>query len=226
MIKKFIYPAFALFVLVAGGCAQQPAPVTSTASERVYPYPFETAKIEFSLTGSMEGTRTMYIKGDKESNETHTVQKNGDQEEKIDIKLLELGDLYYQIDLNAKTAIKTTNPLYNDLKNMPQENRMDFLVRAATGNVAAGSTAPLAKNEKEIAGQKCNVYDIQTYGEVCIWNGIPLYSTIKIPTQNIENTTTATKIETGIDVPDSVFTIPADVKIQDTTTPATQTTQP
>ncbi len=212
MLKKFINPAAVIFILIAGGCAQQ----QDTSADRVYPYPFETAKIEFSLTGNMTGTRTTYIKGDKSANETHTVMKNGDQEEKIDIRLLEIGDSYYQIDLNAKTAVKTTNQLYDELKTLPKENRMDYLVRAATGNIAPGSIAPVVKNQKEIAGQKCSVYDIQTFGEVCIWSGIPLYSTIKVSEQNIENTTTATKIETGIDIPDSIFEIPADVKIQDT----------
>jgi outer membrane lipoprotein-sorting protein len=213
MHKKYLFLLLIISVMFAG-CTAATTP-TGTNAGKVYPYSFDTAKIDMTMTGSTEGTRTIYIKGDKIANEIHATQKNGDQPNKMDIRILELGEDYIQIDLNAKTAIKTKNTLYDEMEKIPADFRADYLIKQATGNQASGGTMPVKKEQKVVAGQTCDLYPMQTFGEVCLWNGIAIYTTIKIPDQNIENTTTADKIEINPDIQDSVFAVPADVKVQD-----------
>jgi hypothetical protein len=206
MSKKYTYAFIAILVLLTAGCAQK--------SGKVYPYPFETAKIEFKLAGSVNGERTMYIKGDNSVSETHVTEQVDTQEKAANLEFLILGDSYYQIDLDAKTAVKTANQLYTSMAKLPAEERMDYLIKSTSGVATEEAANTTPKSQKEIAGQKCDLYDIENFGEVCLWNGIAIYSTIKVPTEGVEYTTTATTIETGVQVPDSVFEIPADIKIQ------------
>jgi hypothetical protein len=210
MPKKYLYIPFAFLILLAAGCAQNTAQVA-----RVYPYPFDSAKIQYLVTGNSSGTRTLYIKGDQVADESHITYKNGNKTEQRDTTTLGLYENSISIDYNSKVASKTQNRLYENLKVLPEKDRTDYIIKLATGNSAPGAVMPIPKGQKEVAGQKCDLYDIQNnkqpIGEVCLWGGIPLYSNITDP--NIGGTMTATTIGTNIDIPDSIFTIPTDIKI-------------
>lgn len=194
--------ALAIFTSVLlAGCA-------SGTNQKVNPYPFDTAKIEYELAGNLEGTQTVYIKGDLAARETQGVRNTEKGEENIHDLYLEIGDSRYEIDLNGKKGIKSMNPLYNELKNIKQNEKNDFLVKIATG-AAETESMPTSTGERKIAGKTCNMYDVSDIGEICIWNGIPLYS------KRNQSVTTAVSVETDLNIDDAVFALPVDVTITD-----------
>lgn len=205
-MKKLTLTALLALSLVAlSGCA--------SADEKVYPYSFDSAKIEYKITGDIEGSTTVMIKGDKAVHKTSAINKTGETETPIETVLLDLGDTFYQIDLSAKQGQKGPNPVYQELKRLPPEDRMGFLTKLATGQAMNGDEAPESEETKEVAGQTCSLYKIQNIGEICLWNGVPLYSSISIPEAGVTNSNTATSIQLNIEIPDSAFNVPEGVTI-------------
>ncbi len=200
--NTFIIIALAIVTgMFFAGCA-------SETNQKVNPYPFDTAKIEYKLSGNLEGTQTVYIKGDLAARETQGVRNTENGEENIHDLYLEIGDNRYEIDLNTKKGKKSMNPIYNELKNLTQNEKNDFLVKIATG-VAETEGLPTSTGEKEFVGKTCKMYDVSDIGEVCIWNGIPLYY------KRNQNVTTAVSVETDVSLDDAVFAVPVDVTITD-----------
>lgn len=183
--------------------------------EKVYPYPFETAVIDYSMQGYVEGTGTVYIKGNKSANETHVIIKNSQKEESMDSLLIDNGEYSYQIDLNKNTGTVNKNAIYQELKRLTLDKRMEFIIKNATGSMGASGSVPVPESQEQIAGQKCDMYKIPSLGQVCLWYGKPLSSRIDIPGMGITNELTATKVQMNVDIPDSRFDIPSGVKLDD-----------
>jgi len=206
-LTKSLIVASLLFITIVliSGCV---------ATETVSPYPFDTAKIEYNLSGSLEGTQIVYIKGDNAIHETHATTKENNQEVLVDILYLELGESLYDINLATGEGTKVKNPIYNELTNLNKEERIDYLTRLAV-NVDEAAGVPIPKSESEYAGQKCKLYDIEGLGEICMWSGIPLYSKLSPAGGESENTMTAVSVEIDTSIPDNMFQIPAGVTITD-----------
>lgn len=189
--------------LTLAGCSSQ------SKTEKVYPFPFDTAQIEFQMKGDQEGTAIQYIKGDKIATETHAKTKAG----KIDQLLMTLEGDMYQIDLNQKKGTLVDNSIYQKLKDMSAEKRMEEIKNSFL-NTGTGDKKFEKKGEKEIAGQKCELYE-NSGAEVCLWNGISIYAGIKIPAANIDFSVEASKIELNKSIPDEKFKIPEGIEIDD-----------
>lgn len=208
------FPIAAFMTLALSGCA-------GTQKEQVYPFPFESARIEYQITGNVEGTTTVLIKGDKQAYETTAVIKGADIEEETKTKIIDAEGMLYQIDLVTGTGQSMANPIYEQLKKLAPEERMDFLTKLAVGISDSGgvSDVPQPKGQKTVAGETCDLYDIQSVGEICLWNGIPIYSSMSIPEAGIMSANTATSIQLNVDIPDSAFNVPEGVKMTETTVP-------
>ena len=199
--------AFMVSSLTMSGCV---------ATETVNTYPFDTAKIEYNLSGNLEGTQKVYIKGDNAIHETNAVRKENGREVPVNLLYLELGEHLYEINLSTQEGTKARNPIYNELKQLTKEQRTVYLTKLAV-NVGEADNLPATKGEGEYAGQKCQIYDVEDMGEICVWSGIPLYSKLSLAGGEIENTMTATSIEVNTDIPDNLFAVPLGVDIKDLT---------
>ncbi len=188
--------------------------VTGDEKGKVNPYPFETAKIVYLLEGNIAGTQTVYIKGDFAAHMTEAVKTIGENSENLNWLYLEAGPVRYEIDLNAKQGQKSTNPIYEGLSKLNGGEKTDYLTKLAAG-VEETAAVPASKGEKEVAGKPCRLYDVSNFGEICVWNGIPLYSKLTLAGGEIENTMTAQSVETDVAVDDNVFAIPLDVTVTD-----------
>jgi len=177
------------------------------AAEAVYPYTFNTARIEYAALGSTETTTTVTIKGDKELFQTTGAQKT--------LMIIDKDKITY-INLDEKTGTTSKNQTYNELKKLPKEQRMNYILGTSLGlkETKEGQSLPAASSQKQIAGQSCDVYENAPLGTICLWNGIPLEIASSITGQGI----TATKVEVNVDVPDSAFQVPQGVTLKDLTT--------
>lgn len=193
----------AVFTVALSGCSTQ-------GTEKISPYPFDTAKIEYELSGDITGTISVVIKGDQSSHETNATEESTG--ESIHNKLLDKGEYLYQIDIKTNQGQKAKNPIHEQLKALPQEERMAFLTKLAVGAGIEGDD-PKSVGEKAVAGETCKLYEVQNIGEICLWNGLPLYSSMSIPEAGIQSTNTAVSIQLNVDVPDSTFDVPSDANI-------------
>lgn len=196
----------AVTTLLIGGCA--------TVDDKVNPYSFDTAKIEYTLEGSVAGTQTVHIKGDMSAHRTVADKKVDDIVEKMEMLYIEAGQNRYEINLLTKEGTVSPNPIYEEMSRMNRSQKIEFLTRIATFT-DEGEQTPASTGEKQISGQTCQMYKIKEIGEICLWNGIPLYSKLSLANGEIENIMTATSIQTGIVVEDNEFGIPADVTVGD-----------
>ncbi len=188
---------------------------TPQEEEKVYSYPFDTAKITYEIKGDMEGTKTVFIKGNKSSTEIHKTKNLSGVVQNTDTLTIDTGEYIYQIDLQTKTGNGSKNPVYEQLKALPAAQRANFLTKLAIGMVGNGAKMPAPKEQKEVAGRRCDLYSIANFGDVCLWYGVPLYTMVQIPQAGMATTETATSIELNPDVSDQKFVLPNGIKMQD-----------
>lgn len=208
-MNKFIAPILAGTVLLISGCS-----VLSNNS--TYQYPFKTVKIEYAISGTTEGKSTVMIKGDKSVREAHIVFHKPTGDETQNNMYIDAGQYVYSVDLDKKTATMTKNPLYDVLTKVDASKRQEFLKK-----IAAGISPDVADNRElkavgteTVAGRQCEVYETGGFGQMCLWNAVPLKTTIAIPDLGLTNNTVATSVQTDVDVPDSAFEVPAGITIQ------------
>ncbi len=184
---------------------------TTPASEKVYPYSFNTLKIEYNVTGNQAGNITEYFKNDQTAT---TLVLEDKAQKKINVTILGLKEKNITFDNETKKGTQSPNGLYDELKKMPMEKRMEYLLRLKTNSVK--STVPQIKEKRIIAGKECNLYELAPGTEVCLWEGYQLYSKLTTQTMTLEQV--ATKIETNPELPDSLFEIPKDIQFATTST--------
>ncbi len=206
-MKKFIVPLLAGSMLVISGCAQ---------NNSLYQYPFKSAKIEYAISGTTEGKSTVLIKGDESIREAHVVFHKQTGDENQDNLYIDTGEYIYSIDLDKKVGTMTKNPLYDVLQGTDPSMRQDFLKKIAVGlSPDSAATQQLqSTGTSTVAGQVCDIYDTGGFGQICLWNNIPIKTTISIPDLGLSNNTVATSIQTDVDVPDTAFDVPAGITMQ------------
>lgn len=221
-MKNLLAPLLTGTILVVSGCA--------SANNSLYQYPFSSAKIAYSITGTTDGTSTVTMKGDRSVREAHVVFHKSTGDEKQDNLYIDDGQFVYSIDLDKNIGTKMKNPLYDLLMQVDPAGRQDYLTKISIGddptNASTQQLQPVGNYS--VAGQQCQIYETGTYGQVCLWNSIPLKSTFVI-SDLLKEDTVATSVQTDVDVPDSAFDIPAGVTITDetgTTGGTQQTAQP
>lgn len=214
MSKKIlaIIGSFCLVGLALSACQ---AETTQPVEEKVYPYGFDTAKITYEMKGTVNGQKTVYYKGNKSSTETHASRMNAGVEEKTDMLTIDSGEFIYQIDLNTMSGTSGKNPVYTELKSLSGAARAEYLIKMAVGGPVGSTQQPVPKEQKEIAKQKCGFYTVSGLGEVCLWNGIPLYTKIQLPEAGIDSIIEAASVEVNLEVSDQKFIIPNGIKMQD-----------
>lgn len=222
--KHFFTLALPTLLLVFSGCVTTPADDTTPGADTtatVRPHSFNTAKIVYDLQGSMTGTTTVVLSGDRGVHETHakvtrTEPDGTTSTEQVDTLIIDEGPTIYKIDLNTKKGQKIKNEVYAELSGMTQnEEKLIYLARLAT---SSRDPQPDPIKTANYAGYECDLYATSNGGEVCLWSGIPLYSTLEVPSQNISNTMEAISVELNGDIPNSIFDVPSDIEFTDFTT--------
>lgn len=207
-MNKILATLFTGCIVVLSGC--------SSANNSTYQYPFKTAKIEYAISGTTEGKSTVMMKGDKSVREAHIVFHKPTGDENQNNMYIDAGKYVYSVDLDKKTATMTQNPLYETLSKVDPAKRADFLKKIAAGVSPdkAASQALTSIGTETVAGQVCEIYETGGYGQICLWNAIPLKTSINIPDLGLKNNTIATSVQTDVDVPDSAFEVPQGVTVQ------------
>lgn len=171
-------------------------------------YGFDTAFIQYDLSGAEAGSMSVYIRGDQKA-----VLKTVEGAEGVAVNTLELslGDIGYVVDMDAAIAVKVANAEYVELKKMSPEEQEVYLVKEALG-LKTSAQAPEPLNVQMVAGHECNLYLVQNIGSACVWNGLVLEKEITIA--GLTNKQVATEVQVDVAVPAERFELPANVIVK------------
>ncbi len=203
---KYIFLITLGFLLSA--CSNAPT------GNALYSYTFQTAKINYQVSGTSQGTSEVLIKNDKKIiiNKIIKTALNGTKTNS-DTITIQNGPKIYSLNSQTKTGTVLTNPLYKQLQKMSSVDRNKKLLEEAVNTTnQQGTTIPISKKEKKIAGQTCKVYTTTT-GTVCLWENIPLESTTILSNFGINLTTVATSIKLNQNINDQEFKVPAGYQV-------------
>lgn len=203
-MKKTATLILVTLMLSFGACATQ--------TDKVVPYSFNSAKIEYKISGDINGNMTAFVKGDHSVNKVSATNTEGGTP--VSTLTIDLGETIYFIDQVKKEGYSSKNYIYQDLKGLSKNEKLARLTAYAT-NTYSSETKAEKTGQKEYAGEKCDLYQIDG-GEICLWQGIPLYSNVTIGADG--RTIEATSIQTEVEVADSEFTLPEGISIQDVET--------
>ncbi|MBN2820745.1 MAG: hypothetical protein JXP36_17355 [Bacteroidales bacterium] len=179
----------------------------SFAEEKIKPYKFKTAIVEYIYSGNTSGTQTLYIDehGWNQCEVTNTVMKSfGQKTETNEIKLT-LGLEIYQWTPGQKTGTQMHNSMLEELMNNPDFDLLEYskelmeqLGFEKTGN-------------ETVDGRNCDVWKGMG-STIWIWKDIAVKTEVKVLGQ--KTTWTATSIQFDVPIDASRFKVPGNISFQ------------
>ena len=180
MIRTSLIASIAATLLCLPGAADPDTPIL---------HPVEKACLTYQMGGQMQsGTLTRCHQDFAyEAYEIQDISIGfGGFTQKQTTHSITIGDTIYAIDVKAKTATKTRNPMYETLVSALQNSSAGDIQASflnAMGMTSTGTT-------KSIAGETCTVYSSQMMGQACFTpDGLMLEQSVMGSTQ------TATSID-------------------------------
>jgi len=196
---KKLFALLTLSIIALTGCGDYP--------NELAVYDFDTAVVQYELTGQTTGDATLYMRGDQKALYKTVVVTDKAQ----NTLELDLGDKFYLVDMDKATATEVSNSEYETLKGLSKEEQNKYLAKKALG-LKNSAEDPQAVTTKTVAGQKCDLYLVSNIGSACIWNGIVLEKEVNI--LDVTNQMVATSVKTNVEVQADKFEIPANVIVQ------------
>lgn len=178
---------------------------TKTVVEASRRYPeLKSAIIEYNVSGMDTGTEVVYIDdwGRREAiyRKVTTMMMGIKLERNTMTLITDNGNWIYNIDLNARTAIKMNNARYKALAGNSSTNMGEVIGARKIGT-------------EEVAGRVCDVWKKgYPYSMAWIWKGIALKKDKDVAATGV--LTVATEVQENISIPEDKFTIPPDIKIK------------
>ncbi len=172
-------------------------------------YGVKSAIVEYVITGSQSGTKTLYFDkwGMRQAEYTNAVLQVGDFTKNIQLVNIITSDSNFIIDLSRGSGTKTKSPikkLASELKY--QKSFGDF------GEQILLKSGAMKVAQEKFLDKDCDVYEIPAKGtRMWIWKWIPLKTVSKLG--GVEITSEAKKIETNLSIPEEKFLVPPDIKL-------------
>ena len=213
-MRKIFYLFFAalLFSIYSCGDSEKDSAgneQTSGTTDFNKRYGVKSAIVEYTITGSQSGTKTLYFDnwGMRQTEYTNSVLEIGKFSKSINILNIIRDDANYIIDLDRNTGTKTKNPvnkLIAELQSQKSFGEFGEQILLKAGAIKIG--------QEEFLDKDCDIYEIKNTGsKMWIWKWIPLKTITKIG--SVEINSVAKKIEVNVNVPEEKFTLPDNVTI-------------
>lgn len=213
-MKKILYLFFAALLFSIYSCGdsekdssgnEQPSGTTDFNKR----YGVKSAFVEYTITGSQSGTKTLYFDswGMRQAEYTNSVLQVGNFSKSINLLNIVKDDSNFIIDLERRTGTRTKNPvkkLITELQNQKSFGEFGEQILLKSGAMKVG--------QEEFLERDCDIYEIQNTGtKMWIWKWIPLKTITKLG--GVEINSVAKKIEVNVNVPEEKFIPPNDVTI-------------
>jgi len=174
-------------------------------------YGIRSGVIEYVISGSQEGTKTLYFDswGMRQAEYTRSILSVGGFTKSLNIVNIIDGEYQYMINMDQNSGTKTRNPVLKaieQLKNQKGFNEFGEQMLLSMGANKIGS--------ENFLGKDCDVYEMKNTGtKLWIWEWLTLKSETKSGGININ--LTATRINEGSSVSSEKFKIPEKVVLNE-----------
>lgn len=216
MKKIFLLQFILLFALILTNCGDSTKDGSENSnnkptSEFQKRYGIKSGVIEYIITGSQEGTKTLYFDhwGMKQAEYTRSVLSVSGFTKPLNLVNIIDGEFQYMINIDQNSGTKTRNPILNsieDLKDQKGFNEFGEQMLLNDGFNKVGS--------EEFLGKDCDIYERKSTGtKAWVWEWLTLKS--ETQSRGININVTATRINEGGSVAASKFKIPEKVVLNE-----------
>ncbi|HMN24751.1 MAG: hypothetical protein IT276_14115 [Ignavibacteriaceae bacterium] len=216
MKKLFLFPLIILFALTFANCGDSTKDgsdnsQTKSTSDFQKRFGIKSGVIEYIITGSQEGTKTLYFEnwGMKQAEYTRSVLSVGGFTKSLNIVNIIDGEFQYMINIDQNSGTKTRNPILKSIEELKDQkgfNEFGEQMLLSMGASKIGSESFLGKD--------CDVYEMKSTGtKLWVWEWLTLKS--ETQSRGININVTATRINEGGSVPASKFKIPEKVVLNE-----------
>jgi hypothetical protein len=212
MKKIFLYSFTLLFTILLISCGENSKDESQNlnkdkTSKFQKRYGVKSGIIEYELSGSQEGTKTLYFDdwGMRQAEYTRSVLTVNKFSKPLNIINIIDGEYQYMINADQNSGTKTRNPIIKaiqDLKDQKGFNEFGEQMLLKMGAEKVGN--------ENFLGKDCDIYAIGNTGtKLWVWQWITLKSETK--SGGLDISLTAKKIDVDASVPSSKFNLPEKV---------------
>ncbi|MFZ1755365.1 MAG: hypothetical protein WAU10_16575 [Caldilineaceae bacterium] len=216
MKKIFLLPLVFLIAITLTNCGDNTkdgdnGSLKGSTSDFQKRYGIKSGVIEYIITGSQEGTKTLYFDswGMRQAEYTRSVLSVGGFTKSLNLVNIIDGEFQYMINIDQNSGTKTRNPILKSIEELKDQKGFNefgeqMLLRMGASKI--GSESFLDKD--------CDVYEMKSTGtKLWIWEWLTLKS--ETQSHGININVTATRINEGGSVPASKFKIPEKVVLNE-----------
>jgi hypothetical protein len=182
-----------------------------TTSEFQKRYGIKSGVIEYIITGSQEGTKTLYFDswGMRQAEYTRSVLSVGGFTKSLNLVNIIDGEFQYMINMDQNSGTKTRNPILKSIEQLKDQKGFNEFGEQMLLSMGANKIS-----SENFLGKDCEVYEMKSTGtKIWVWEWLTLKSETKSGGININ--LTATRINEGGSVSPEKFKIPEKVVLNE-----------
>lgn len=174
-------------------------------------YGIKSGVIEYLITGSQEGTKTLYFDnwGMRQAEYTRSVLSFGGFTKSLNLVSIIDGEYQYMINIDQNSGTKTRNPILKSIEQLKDQKGFNEFGEQMLLSMGANKIG-----SDKFLGKDCDVYEMKNTGtKLWVWEWLTLKSETKSGGLNIN--VTATRINEGGSVPAEKFKVPEKVVLNE-----------
>ena len=186
-------------------------PGKDSSSELQKRYGVKSGVIEYVLSGSQEGTKTLYFDswGMRQAEYTRSVFTIKGFTKPINVVSIIDGEYQYNINMDQNSGTRTRNPILRTMEQIKDQKSFNEFGEQMLLNMGANKIG-----SEDFLGKSCDVYEMKSTGtKLWVWEWLTLKSITQ--SRGIEINLTATRINEGGSVPSEKFKIPEKVVLNE-----------
>jgi len=174
-------------------------------------YGIKSGVIEYIITGSQEGTKTLYFDswGMRQAEYTRSVLSVGGFTKSLNLVNIIDGEFQYMINMDQNSGTKTRNPILKSIEQLKDQKGFNEFGEQMLLSMGANKIG-----SESFLGKDCDVYEMKSTGtKLWVWEWLTLKSETKSGGININ--LTATRINEGGSVSAEKFKIPEKIVLNE-----------
>ncbi len=174
-------------------------------------YGIKSGVIEYIITGSQEGTKTLYFDswGMRQAEYTRSVLSVGGFTKPLNLANIIDGEFQYMINIDQNSGTKTRNPILKSIEQLKDQKGFNEFGEQMLLSMGANKIG-----SETFLGKYCDVYEMKSTGtKLWVWEWLTLKSETK--SGGLQINLTATRINEGGTVPKEKFKIPEKVVLNE-----------
>lgn len=181
--------------------------IDCTYAQQFHKYPIKSGKIEYVLDGNTKGYKTIWWDqyGFREAEIETSITEMFGQINQVNETTVSIGADVYQWSKTNSKIYKSSNPIVETWN----QNNFDLESLDEFSTAVLNSLGFELKGTEQVMGYHCHIY--KGVGTMWVWNGLMIKSEVNL--LETHNLITASKIDTSLAIPESVFILPKNREI-------------